>query len=102
MAHTHLMQVGKQFDALLVDTQAPDASNPVFFTFQQDTMAVNLFANPFSYPLMMMTYRAKTNFLISKIREKIITCDSIVHLFVSVVVQHLCLDFFICFITGHH
>ena len=36
------MQVGKQFDALLVDTQAPDASNPVFFTSPQDSMAVSL------------------------------------------------------------
>ena len=40
--HTFFMQVGKQFDALLVDTQAPDASNPVFFTFPQDSMAVSL------------------------------------------------------------
>ena len=36
------MQVGKQFDALLVDTGAPDPSNPVFFTFPQDSMAVGL------------------------------------------------------------
>ena len=36
------LQVGKQFDALLLDTQAPDASNPVFFTFPQDSMAVSL------------------------------------------------------------
>ena len=39
------MQVGKQFDALLVDTQAPDASNPVFYTFPQDSMAVSLLAD---------------------------------------------------------
>ena len=39
------MQVGKQFDALLVDTQAPDASDPVFYTFQSDSMAVSLIAN---------------------------------------------------------
>ena len=36
------LQVGKQFDALLIDTWAPDPSNPVFYTFQQDTMAVSL------------------------------------------------------------
>ena len=39
------MQVGKQFDALLIDTQAPDASNPVFYTFPQDSMAVSVFAD---------------------------------------------------------
>ena len=39
------MQVGKQFDALLVDTQAPDASNPVFYTFPQDSMPVSLLAD---------------------------------------------------------
>ena len=38
------MQVGKQFDALLVDTQAPDPSDPVFYTFPQDSMAVSLFS----------------------------------------------------------
>ena len=43
--HTFFMQVGKQFDALLVDTQAPDASNPVFYTFPQDSMAVSLLAD---------------------------------------------------------
>ena len=43
--HMNFMQVGKQFDALLVDTQAPDASNPVFFTFPQDSMAVSLYAD---------------------------------------------------------
>ena len=32
-------EVGKQFDALLVDTQAPDPSDPVFYTFQSDSMA---------------------------------------------------------------
>ena len=36
------MQVGKQFDALLIDTQAPDASDPVFYTFPRDSMAVSL------------------------------------------------------------
>ena len=39
------MQVGKQFDALLIDTQAPDASDPVFYTFQSDSMAVSVFAD---------------------------------------------------------
>ena len=43
------MQVGKQFDALLVDTQAPDASNPVFFTFPQDSMAVSLPDDNYGY-----------------------------------------------------
>ena len=43
------MQVGKQFDALLVDTQAPDASNPVFFTFPQDSMAVSLPDHNYGY-----------------------------------------------------
>ena len=43
------MQVGKQFDALLVDTQAPDASNPVFFTSPQDSMAVSLPADTYGY-----------------------------------------------------
>ena len=42
------MQVGKQFDALLVDTKAPDASNPVFYTFPQESMAVSRFASPHS------------------------------------------------------
>ena len=46
------MQVGKQFDALLVDTQAPDASNPVFFTFPQDSMAVSLPADIQLYPVI--------------------------------------------------
>ena len=47
--HTFFMQVGKQFDALLVDTQAPDASNPVFFTFPQDSMAVSLPVDNYGY-----------------------------------------------------
>ena len=45
LAHNFYMQVGKQFDALLVDTQAPDTSNPVFYTFPQDSMAVSLLAD---------------------------------------------------------
>ena len=40
--HTFSVQVGKQFDALLIDTQAPDASDPVFYTFSRDSMAVSL------------------------------------------------------------
>ena len=39
---THTFYAGWQFDALLVDTQAPDSSKPVFFTFPQDSMAVSL------------------------------------------------------------
>ena len=47
--HTFFMKVGKQFDALLVDTQAPDASNPVFFTSPQDSMAVSLPVDNYGY-----------------------------------------------------
>ena len=47
--HMFFLQVGKQFDALLVDTQAPDASNPVFFTFPQDSMAVSLPDHNYGY-----------------------------------------------------
>ena len=43
------MQVGKQFDALLVDTKAPDASNRVFYTFESDSLAVSIFANLWSH-----------------------------------------------------
>ena len=37
------MQVGKQFDALLIDTQAYDPANPVFYTFPDDSMAVSFY-----------------------------------------------------------
>ena len=37
------MQVGKQFDALLIDTQADDAANPVFYTFPSDSIGVSFY-----------------------------------------------------------
>ena len=39
---THTHQVGKQFDALVVDTSAPHDPAPVFDTFQGDEFDVCL------------------------------------------------------------
>ena len=36
-----LLQVGKQFDALLIDVNAPNPSDPVFETYEADTLAVS-------------------------------------------------------------
>ena len=49
IVHIFFLQVGKQFDALLVDTETPDASNPVFFTSPQDSMAVSLSADAYGH-----------------------------------------------------
>ena len=35
-------QVGKEFDALLVDVQAPNSTHPVFDVFQKDTFDVSM------------------------------------------------------------
>ena len=35
-------QVGKEFDALLVDVQAPSSTHPVFDVFQKDTFDVSI------------------------------------------------------------
>ena len=35
-----LFQVGKEFDALLVDVQAPSSTHPVFDVFKKDTFDV--------------------------------------------------------------
>ena len=40
LLHT-LLQVGKQFDALLIDVNAPNPSDPVFETYETDTIAVS-------------------------------------------------------------
>ena len=37
-----LFQVGKEFDALLIDTKAPATPHPVFDVFEKDTMDVSI------------------------------------------------------------
>ena len=37
-----LFQVGKEFDALLIDTSAPSSSDPVFDTVSSDTTNVRI------------------------------------------------------------
>ena len=37
---TCMAQVGKEFDALLVDVQAPNSRRPVFDVFEKDTIDV--------------------------------------------------------------
>ena len=39
---TPLVQIGKQFDALLIDVKAPQSSFPVFDVFSEDTLDVRL------------------------------------------------------------
>ena len=57
IAHRFFLQVGKQFDALLVDTEAPDASNPVFFTSPQDSVAVSLPADAYGYSGILVSLK---------------------------------------------
>jgi hypothetical protein len=35
-------QIGKEFDALLVDVEAPSSTHPVFDIFQKDTFDVSI------------------------------------------------------------
>ena len=56
--HTFFMQVGKQFDALLVDTQAPDASNPVFFNSPPDSMPVSLPVENYGYSGILVSLKS--------------------------------------------
>jgi len=45
--YNHFLLVGKQFDALLIDTSAPSPSNPVFDTTPSDTTMVSIANIPF-------------------------------------------------------
>ena len=112
------MQVGKQFDALLVDTQADDAGNPVFYTFPSDPMAVSFHCSLTHLQYLMVThgdpqtspgyiqqlFHRKKNVSISLCVPNLGHClysVSIVYLLVSVLLK-LCLTSPFVFITGHH
>ena len=101
-------QVGKQFDALLVDTQAPDASNPVFFTSPQDSMAVSLPADTYCRHKVL---QLNTCFLeITKdislwchvSLQKAVTWNKNKKWGSLLSISQLCFNFISFFITGHH